>query len=818
MINAILSPFLDVSRASARAKGVWLVVLLGALPALWVAGWLDAKLNTARDFKLELDREAVLSRTRQFAAAYEVDVTGWSEYVAGRNVQRNEQFRRVNAGKLGPMADRFVPRMEITVLLVRPDRQMWLRTRFSERTITGFQWGGEQLRFAGAPPGSGNPREQAEESWRRLLGERAPKSEPVIEHAENEAGMRIERGTWREDSQTHPELQYELLAEVGAGRVLRQEIRPQFDETFVREKLGAQDTNMVLFGTISGILQVCFIFYACYRYARRSLEREAPHGRALTLAGIIFGLGVLVAISAPFASVADLSIEQVSGSAMALLMFGASANILLQGITIGVSYGAGEGEVREAFPQKLTSLDALLSKRFLAQNVGVSVLGGAAMACWLTLMNRGLLVLADPGQLPVPYTIVMPSLSKLPLLPSLVYFPLVGFFSAVLGLLMPLTLLRRHVKSKRWFLVLLFALALLLTNVSGSPVGQPTVYAVNSVSMAVLVVGTFFAFDFLAAVVALVIVLFAITVGDLKAAMAYWQNAAWMVNAGAGALLLPLAWACWKGRRCDDREVRPQHAQNLAERLSLQAELSLAREAQLRLLPDRTPVVPGMSVAASCTPAGEVGGDFYDFYDLRSGELGVFVAEGGNDGLASALTIALAKGFLMYESSHSSNPVEVLGKLEEALGTMLRRDSGRTSIAMLVVDVDQRRLRLARVGAYPLVMVLRSTGAVDELEPIPVAGEISYAEKWLDARDTVVLVTDGVQKQLARQAAGGPQEFLRRVAGFAAVSSAEGLHDALLRTLIGEERSSDAAAPQDDLTAVVLHFEPSQARDMERVA
>ena len=33
----------------------------------------------------------------------------------------------------------------------------------------------------------------------------------------------------------------------------------------------------------------------------------------------------------------------------------------------------------------------------------------------------------------------------------------------------------------------------------------------------------------------------------------------------------------------------------------------------------------------------------------------MIVAEGGNDGLASALTIALAKGFLRYESSDNSD-------------------------------------------------------------------------------------------------------------------------------------------------------------------
>ena len=63
---------------------------------------------------------------------------------------------------------------------------------------------------------------------------------------------------------------------------------------------------------------------------------------------------------------------------------------------------------------------------------------------------------------------------------------------------------------------------------------------------------------------------------------------------------LPLAFAAWKGRRYEDDEVRPTHARNIIQRLSLQAEVSAARQAQLRLLPN---IRPRSRASASPHPA-----------------------------------------------------------------------------------------------------------------------------------------------------------------------------------------------------------------------
>ena len=68
----------------------------------------------------------------------------------------------------------------------------------------------------------------------------------------------------------------------------------------------------------------------------------------------------------------------------------------------------------------------------------------------------------------------------------------------------------------------------------------------------------------------------------------------------------------------DDREHRGP-AQQQAEKRRLEEELRIAREIQMSLLPRGRSLIAGLSLAALCLPAREVGGDYYDFFPLGDG-------------------------------------------------------------------------------------------------------------------------------------------------------------------------------------------------------
>ena len=72
--------------------------------------------------------------------------------------------------------------------------------------------------------------------------------------------------------------------------------------------------------------------------------------------------------------------------------------------------------------------------------------------------------------------------------------------------------------------------------------------------------------------------------------------------------------------------------QTAAEKKRLEEELRIARQIQMSLLPRGQLDMPGLGVTALCVPAREVGGDYYDFFPLGPGRLGVLIADVAGQG------------------------------------------------------------------------------------------------------------------------------------------------------------------------------------------
>src|SRR6059036_2385962 len=91
--------------------------------------------------------------------------------------------------------------------------------------------------------------------------------------------------------------------------------------------------------------------------------------------------------------------------------------------------------------------------------------------------------------------------------------------------------------------------------------------------------------------------------------------------------------------------VREQEAE-ARTRERLQQELQVARLIQQHFLPRDVPHQPGWEVAAHYEPARAVGGDFYDFIDLPSGQLGVVIGDVTDKGVPAALVMSATRTLL----------------------------------------------------------------------------------------------------------------------------------------------------------------------------
>ncbi len=197
-------------------------------------------------------------------------------------------------------------------------------------------------------------------------------------------------------------------------------------------------------------------------------------------------------------------------------------------------------------------------------------------------------------------------------------------------------------------------------------------------------------------------------------------------------------------------------AEKIAERMEAERrvtqEMDFARQVQARLLPQNLPAMKTLQYAGQCLPALKVGGDYYDFLELRPGRLGLVLADIAGKGVAGALLMANLQANLR---SQYAMAVEDLPRLLSSVNRLFFQSTNQSSYATMVfADYDDttRVLRYANCGHLPaLILRTSQTGAVAEwldststvlglFEELP----IKVAEIKLRPGDTFVLYTDGV--------------------------------------------------------------------------
>src|SRR5918999_702525 len=105
------------------------------------------------------------------------------------------------------------------------------------------------------------------------------------------------------------------------------------------------------------------------------------------------------------------------------------------------------------------------------------------------------------------------------------------------------------------------------------------------------------------------------------------------------------------------------------ERERIEQELLVARRIQQASLPKEVPTLEGWQIAPHYQPAREVGGDFYDFFELEYGRLGLIVGDATGKGVPAALVMSSARSMLRAVAQASNSPGDVLMKVNNPLVT-----------------------------------------------------------------------------------------------------------------------------------------------------
>src|ERR671910_2807992 len=184
------------------------------------------------------------------------------------------------------------------------------------------------------------------------------------------------------------------------------------------------------------------------------------------------------------------------------------------------------------------------------------------------------------------------------------------------------------------------------------------------------------------------------------------------------------------------------------ERESVEHELRVARRIQQASLPEEVPQLEGWQISPYYQPAREVGGDFYDFFELPDRRLGLVVGDATGKGVPAALVMASARSMLRAVARASEySPGDVLGRVNDTLVTDMPPNMFVTCF-YCILDPKSGSLSYANAG-HDLPYVWHG-GACEELRargmPLGLLPGMHYEQKEivLQKGESALLYTDGL--------------------------------------------------------------------------
>ena len=241
----------------------------------------------------------------------------------------------------------------------------------------------------------------------------------------------------------------------------------------------------------------------------------------------------------------------------------------------------------------------------------------------------------------------------------------------------------------------------------------------------------------------------------------------------------------------------------------LDRELRGVAAIQRALLPRRLPKSDKLDVAVSYTTATRSGGDYYDFFELDEGRLGVLMADVSGHGTPAAVVMAVLRTMLRTQCLQCTAPGALLRFANAQLCDHLASlDHTFITAFYGIYDPADGSFHYACAGHNPPLLVDRHAKVreLDEAQTLPLGVEplceFREGRTTLQSGDTLLLYTDGITEATnAAHEMYGRERLLSCVR--ADVPNAQHVVDCVVNKLQGFTSSS---TPQDDQTLLAIRI------------
>jgi GAF domain-containing protein len=237
----------------------------------------------------------------------------------------------------------------------------------------------------------------------------------------------------------------------------------------------------------------------------------------------------------------------------------------------------------------------------------------------------------------------------------------------------------------------------------------------------------------------------------------------------------------------------------------LETEVQLARQIQQTFIPESLPEFENWELAARWKTARQVGGDFYDVFDLPNNKLGLFIADVADKGIPAALFMALTRTLVRAAVIETESPAVALRRVNDLLVPDTKQGMFVTAV-YAVLDMNNNELTYVNAGHNPPLWI-KQDGATERLTRTGVAlgaaENVNYEQRVipLGVGDNLLFYTDGLTESFNYEGVFYGEERLMEALLANNCSSAHELMDVVEKSLLDFVQDMP---PADDLTMLVL--------------
>ena len=236
----------------------------------------------------------------------------------------------------------------------------------------------------------------------------------------------------------------------------------------------------------------------------------------------------------------------------------------------------------------------------------------------------------------------------------------------------------------------------------------------------------------------------------------------------------------------------------------LERDIAMAREVQLRLLPQGAPAHTHADMAVRFLPARTIGGDLYDFLEYGPNQTAIVLGDVSGKAAPAALFAALVSGIMRSAANQQLQPAAMLAALNDALQER-RLESQYVVMLFALWNDENQTLQVSNSGAVQPIFCRAGESNPIRAEGFPLGmfPDVTYDEFSIatEPGDIIIFVSDGILDAENEQGEMfGEGRLASRICGERNRSAAQ-IADAILADVT---KFQDGRDRFDDETIIVL--------------